>query len=156
MARARFNVLVLPYRLRGGRHEFAVFHRSHGEMWQFIAGGGENDETPLAAARREAEEEGGIVERSRWTQLDSTASIPRTAFPGAPWPDSVFVVPEHCFAVEVGDDALHLSHGHDQCAWFDYETARARLTWDSNKVALWELRERLEKMSDPALRPALE
>jgi 8-oxo-dGTP pyrophosphatase MutT (NUDIX family) len=29
-------------------------------MWQFIAGGGERDEEPAAAARREALEEGNI------------------------------------------------------------------------------------------------
>jgi dATP pyrophosphohydrolase len=50
MPRAPFNVLVLPYRLRGDVFEFAVFHRSTVEMWQFVAGGGEDDESPDQAS----------------------------------------------------------------------------------------------------------
>ena len=144
MARAPFNVLVLPYRLRDERHEFAVFHRADADMWQFIAGGGEDGETPVAAARREAAEEGGITEVTRWIALESTASIPRSAFPLAAWSDGVLVVLEYCFAAEVSEAALHLSREHDAFAWLDYEAARARLSWDSNRVALWELREKLK------------
>ena len=151
MARAPFNTLVLPYRLRGGRYEFAVLHRSRPTMWQFIAGGGEDAETPLMAAQREAKEEGGIMETGRWIHLDSRASIPRDAFPRATWPDSVLVVPEYCFAVDVDVAVLRLSPEHDQYDWLEYEEARERLTWDSNRVALWELRERLARLSNPAL-----
>ena len=120
-------------------------------MWQFIAGGGEGNETAWSAARREASEEGGIVEENRWIQLDSTASIPRDAFRGASWPDTVYVIPQYCFAVELKDSDLRLSHEHVRHEWLDYEAARARLTWDSNKVALWELRERLARLANHAL-----
>ncbi|MCA9029026.1 MAG: NUDIX domain-containing protein, partial [Planctomycetaceae bacterium] len=101
MPRAPFNILVLPYRLDAdGVHRFAVFHRSTVEMWQFIAGGGEDDEAPLVAAMREANEEARIVVGDRaWRRLDAVASIPRTAFPGAHWPETVYVVPEYSFAV---------------------------------------------------------
>ena len=148
MPRAPFNVLVLPYRLRAGGCEYAVFHRADAEMWQFIAGGGEEGEDPAAAARREALEEGGILRGAQWMALDSKASIPRTAFPGASWPEDVYVVPEHCFAVNVGDADLTLSTEHNQFGWYGYESARERLTWDSNRVALWELRERLTLLSN--------
>ena len=57
MTRAPFNVLVIAYRERDATREFAVFHRANCEMWQFIAGGGEDDETPRVAAQREAREE---------------------------------------------------------------------------------------------------
>lgn len=147
MARARFNVLVLPYRLRDGEFEYAVFLRSDAEMWQFIAGRGEDGEEPAAAARREAFEEAGIARGAPWMALDATAFIPRTAFPGAPWPEDVYVIPEHCFAVEVRNVALRLSTEHDRVEWYGYEAARQQLTWDSNKVALWELHERLTKRS---------
>ena len=144
MPRARYNVLVLPFRGAPGAREYAVFHRSDGEMWQFIAGGGEDDETPLEAARREAFEEGGIeIDTAAWIRLDAVASIPRTAFPGAGWPADVYVVPEHCFGIDIGDHDLVLSAEHDRCVWLDYEAATARLTWDSNRTALWELHERL-------------
>jgi len=143
MARAPFNVLVLPHRAHDGVHEFAVFSRADVEMWQFIAGGGEDGEDAAQAARREAFEEGGIESRSGWIALDSRASIPRTAYPTAPWPESVFVIPEFCFAVDIGDFDIRLSEEHERFEWLLYEAARERLTWDSNRIALWELRERL-------------
>jgi dATP pyrophosphohydrolase len=115
-------------------------------MWQFIAGGGEDDETPEQAARREAFEEAGLprnlVEMMR---LDCVASIPRDAFPGAGWPDHVYVVLEHCFATDVGGEDLRLSLEHDRVEWLDYEQARSRLTWDSNRNALCELHQRLRR-----------
>lgn len=144
-ARAPFNVLVLPYRARAAAYEYAVFYRAEPEMWQFIAGGGEAGEDPASAARRESLEEGGIEARGGWIALDSRASIPRTAFAGAPWPEDVFVIPEFCFAVDIGDAEIRLSKEHEQFAWLGYEAARERLTWDSNRVALWELHERLRR-----------
>jgi dATP pyrophosphohydrolase len=38
---------------------------------------------------------------------------------------------------------LIISKEHDGWAWCRYEQAWEILTWDSNKVALWELNERL-------------
>ena len=144
MPRAPFNVLVIAYRVVGETHEYAVLHRADVEMWQFVAGGGEDDETPDQAARRELAEEAGITS-DRWMKLDSFASVPRDAFPGAPWPDEVYVVPEYCFAVDVGAAEVVLCHEHDCFEWLDYEATRKRLTWDSNRNALWELRERLAR-----------
>jgi dATP pyrophosphohydrolase len=117
-------------------------------MWQFIAGGGEDDETPEDAARREANEEGGISETSGWIQLDSVASVPRTAFPDALWPESIYVVPEYCFAVKMKNADLQISHEHDGWGWCSYDQACEILTWDSNRVALWELNERLRRKMD--------
>ena len=56
MPRKPIQVLVIPFRI-GSEPEFAVFHRSDEEMWQFIAGGVEDQEDAMQAARREAEEE---------------------------------------------------------------------------------------------------
>jgi dATP pyrophosphohydrolase len=155
MARAAFNILVLPYRRLLAETQFAVFHRPQPEMWQFIAGGGEDGETPSAAARREAFEEAGIACGTGWTDLDSQASIPRTAFPGAPWPAEVLVVTEYSFAVDASDCEILLSHEHDRFEWLEYQEAHDRLTWDSNKVALWELHERIrtQRLSNTRLHP---
>ncbi len=147
MPRLPFNVLVLPYRLRAGRVEYAVFRRSDADYWQFIAGGGEGQEAPRDTSRREAQEEGGISPGATWTALDSTCTIPRSAFPGAHWPDDVLVIPEYAFAVNVGGACLRLSEEHDRLEWLDFEAAQQRLIYDSNKNALWELRERLESDS---------
>jgi len=115
-------------------------------MWQFVAGGGEGAEDPLTAAYRETLEEAGItLDPDSWMPLDSIASVPRTAFPGAPWPDSVFVIPQHPFAVNVCTHPIQLSKEHDSFEWLGYEEAFERLTWDSNRVALWELSERLKR-----------
>ena len=52
--RAPFQILVIPFRRTAAGLEFAVLRRSDADYWQFVAGGGEDDETPLQAARREA------------------------------------------------------------------------------------------------------
>ena len=155
MARATFNVLVLPYRRLLADIQYAVFHRPLPEMWQFIAGGGESDESPLAAAWREAAEEAGIACGEGWINLDSQASVPRTAFPTAPWPREVLVITEHSFAVDASECDILLSHEHDRFEWLTYQEAHDRLTWDSNRVALWELQERLRLgiLSNTTLQP---
>ena len=72
------------------------------------------------------------------------ASLPRSAFPEAGWPPEVLVIPEHPFAVDVGSAALCLSPEHSGQKWMTYADALQALTWDSNKVALYELNERLQ------------
>ncbi len=113
-------------------------------MWQFIAGGAEDDETAEQTARREAKEETGIPKGARFFRLDSRASVPKTAFsPTDHWPQDLFVVPEYSFAVDVSGQALDLSHEHDKVRWLSFKEATRLLTWESNRIALWELNERL-------------
>ncbi len=113
-------------------------------MWQWIAGGGENEETPQQTARREVLEEANIPEDARLIRLDSVASIPAMHFADHHlWGTDTFVIPEYSFGVEVENEEVCLSSEHNECAWLDYETARNRLEWDSNKTALWELHSRL-------------
>ena len=81
MARQPLQVIVIPFRKSENvGYQFAVFHRADDSMWQFIAGGAEDDETAEQTARREAEEEAGIPRGARFFRLDSRASIPKTAF----------------------------------------------------------------------------
>ena len=134
---------MIPFRIRS-EPEFAVFHRTDGEMWQFIAGGAEDHEDALQAARREAGEEAGIPNDLPIVRLDAVASITRSSFSETEhWPKDLFVVPEYSFAIDVGTRKLVLSSEHDQIRWLLYEKASSLLTWDSNRVALWELNERL-------------
>lgn len=146
MARQPLQVIVIPFReSEEAGYQFAVFHRVDSSMWQFIAGGAEDGETAEQAARREAAEEAGISEGARFLRLDSCASVPRTAFSLVEhWPKDLLVVPEFSFAVEVSDQELELSHEHDKIRWLSFEDATRLLTWDSNRVALWELNERLK------------
>ncbi len=147
MPRASYQVLVIPYRLAAGTAEFCVFRRSDRDIWQFIAGGGETgDESILASAKREAYEEAGIGGDRPYTPLDSQCSIPACHFRDAEklWGIDCLVIPEYSFAVEVGDVGLTLSREHTQYEWADYGTAAARLRYDSNRTALWELKRRIE------------
>ncbi len=147
--RQPLQVIVIPYRVVDDQLEFAIFHRASGSMWHFVSGGAEDEETPLQTARRELQEETGIGAGVTLFQLDSIASVPRTAFSGTDhWPADLYVVPEYSFAVDVGTRDIHLSEEHDRYAWLNFTRAHLTLTWDSNKVALWELNQRLRRGGD--------
>jgi dATP pyrophosphohydrolase len=147
MARAPFQVLIIPYRRRqDGTVEYAVTKRADMDAWQFLSGGAENSETPLEAAKREAQEEGDIPADLDFMALDATASIPANNF-GAwkEWGEGVYVVPEHCFAVDMQERELQLSFEHSEVRWLGFDNASKLLTWDSNRIAMWELKERLNE-----------
>ena len=142
MARAPYQVLVIPYRRVEKSIEVAVFHRTGYDVWQFVSGGGEQGEAPLAAAKREGLEEAGIPKTASYLALDSTASIPACWFPAwADWPEHILVIPEHAFAVEVADCTR--SDEHHEFRWCSVHAAMTLLKFDSNRHAMWELHERL-------------
>jgi len=144
MTRAPFQVLVLPYRRsRDGEIAYAIFRRTDAEYWQGIAGGGEDNESPLEAARREAFEEAGINESSRFMKLDSVATVPVAGVCGFKWGPDTLVIPEYCYGVEVECEELTICCEHTSFKWADFETASRELHWDSNRNALWELNHRL-------------
>ena len=144
MARANFQVLVIPF-VRGGEPVFGVLHRADMDAWQFVAGGGEDNETPAQAALRELREETG-VRAEKLYRLDTCCSVPADCFRAedrARWGEDCFVVAEHTFAVEVPEKTLVLSREHDEAAWLPYEIIKRLLKYDSNRTALWELQERI-------------
>ena len=146
MTRAPFQVLVLPYHiLEDGTIRFALLKRepNTGGYWQPIAGGGEDNETPEQAARRETFEESGIPADSEFMKLDTRSSIPAVDVCGFLWGDDVLVLPHYCFAVRAENEEITLSSEHTDCCWSTYEEARALLKWDDNRTALWELNWRL-------------
>ena len=59
------------------------------------------------------------------------------------WGDDVFLVHEHSFDVEVLGQEITLSHEHKKMEWLPYNEAFDKLTWDSNRNALWELNYKL-------------
>ena len=140
--RAPFQILVIPYRRTAAGPEFAVLKRTDDGNWQFVAGGGEIGESPIEAARRETREEIGVA--GKMVRLDSTATIPKNRFRDANlWGPDVYVIPEHCFAIDVGSSVITLSGEHTTLCWVPYERAWQLLQYDSNRNALWELNERL-------------
>ena len=111
--RATFQILVIPFRHTVAGPEFAVLKRSDAQYWQFVAGGGEDDESPQQAAERETKEEIGIGANGRLLQLDSMATVPKKCFAAATsWAQELYVIPEYCFAIDAGDSALALTGEH--------------------------------------------
>ncbi|MCH5190754.1 MAG: NUDIX pyrophosphatase [Oscillospiraceae bacterium] len=142
--RAPFQILAIPYRITDGMPLYCVFRRADYDQWQFIAGGGEDDETPVQAAKREIFEESGIVADSI-IELKSLCHIPVDIFPKRHlynWAADTYVVPEYSFGFICNDD-IKLSHEHTEYAWLTCEEALKRLQWDSNRTALYELNCRL-------------
>jgi dATP pyrophosphohydrolase len=154
MPQAPLQVLVIPFRLVGDerRVEFAVFRRPDpgevaGGSWHFIVGGAHDGETPEHAARRELFEVAGVRPDVPVAPLDSAASIPATHFPEHErWGPDCYVVPERAYAARLdGNHALTVGTDHPEFRWVDYPEAKGLLKWDSNRTALWELHERLNR-----------
>jgi dATP pyrophosphohydrolase len=146
MTRAPFQVLVYPYRRKlDGQLEFALLKRADAGYWQGIAGGGEDTETPLEAARRETFEESGIPASSEFMPLDTIDSVPVTEFRDSTlWGEDVYVIPQYCFGVHAQDVEIVLSREHTEAGWFSYAEALALIQYDGNRTALWELNQRLK------------
>jgi dATP pyrophosphohydrolase len=138
------QVLVLPYRLLGDSREYCVFRRQDSGWWQGVADGGEDDETPEQAARRDLLEETGMdlpVQR-----LQSMDTMPVTTFRSRHlygWPNDLYAVPQYTFGVDATGREAVLSDEHSGLAWLDYRVAHDLLFFQSNKNALWELDYRL-------------
>ncbi len=139
--------MVFPYRPGpDGTPEYAVFRRSDApSIWQAIAGGGEDNETPMETAIREAGEEAKIPPDANFIRLDSLFSVPAEFVSGFLWGPDVLVIPQHCFGVDVGDHSLVLSAEHTEFEWCTYGRAVSKLTFESNRLALWELNHRLTR-----------
>jgi len=147
MVRAPFQVLVYPYHPTPDREfEYLLLKRSDTPYWQGIAGGGEGSETPLEAAKRETLEETGIPTDSRFLQLITVLPIPATEFRDSHlWGRKVCMVPQYCFGVLPKEKKIVLSPEHTDHKWLIYEDAYRLMKYEGNKIALWELDERLKK-----------
>lgn len=142
--RAPYQILAIPYK-KAPFLQFGVFHRSDIDQWQFVAGGGEDDEIPAEAAAREIFEETGIKTESL-VELKSMTYIPANVIAEhhrENWSQDTYVIPEYSFAFECFDEFV-LSNEHTGFEWLNYEDAMSCLTWDSNKTALYELNCRLQ------------
>lgn len=146
MARARYQVLVIPYCIDNGKVQFCLFRRCDIGIWQFIAGGGEDEDISIIeSAKREAFEEAGIPKTCDYFKLDTCCSIPSNCFKNAEaiWGKECFVIPEYTFAVSVASTSLQLSQEHTEYIWLPYAEAQNVLQYDSNRTALWELNRRI-------------
>ena len=138
--RAPFQILAIPYKIIETTPLFCIYRRADSGDWQFIAGGGENTETPLEAAKRETFEESGI-KSTNWKELKSLSYLPVTVIQEKHrrnWDKDTYVIPEYAFGVECTGD-ITLSAEHTKYIWIAYEEAVKKLKWDSNRTALYEL-----------------
>src|ERR1043165_4887054 len=99
MTRAPFQVLVIPFlRAPGEPVLYCPLRRADGGWWQWIAGGGEDDEKPHEAAIRETLEETGLD--GPLYILQSQAQVPVDGFAARQfWPPDLYAIPEYHFAV---------------------------------------------------------
>lgn len=143
--RAPFQTLIILYKECGKEILYGVFLRKKEKIWQFISGGGENDESPNETAIRELKEETGIdIKGNELIKLESSSTIPVVNITGKyTWGENVFVVPEYSFAINVNNRKIILSDEHKAMQWMHYNEAISKLKYDSNKTALWELNERI-------------
>ncbi|WP_302722215.1 NUDIX hydrolase [Gilvimarinus gilvus] len=143
--RDRYQVLVFSYFKKKSGLRYLILKRSDNSCWQGIAGGGEMNESPLEAARREAFEEAGIPMNANYISLDSMCTVPIRYFPELASTDGSLVIPEYAFGVESKTMDVCLSIEHTEYTWSSYEEAVDKLKWDSNVNALWELHTRLNQ-----------
>lgn len=146
MARSPYNVHVFLYRLiENGDREYGIFHRSDDSKWQGICGGGEEGETILESALREAYEEAGLPQCTPLYKLDSVSYIPATEFKASEhWGKAVVVIPMYYFGA-LYDGEITLSREHSEYKWCNFNEAHNLIYWHDQKNALWELNERLER-----------
>ena len=121
-------------------------HRSDIDRYQFVAGGGEDDEKPIESAIKEIYEETSI-KAVNILSLNSMANIPANVISKKHrdlWSPDTIVIPEYAFGFECNSEMV-LSSEHVGLEWITCDDALSRLTWDSNKTALYELNWRLLK-----------
>ena len=142
--RTEYQVLVIPFiRDEHNGIKYVVFKRTDNGNWQFIAGGGEDSEKPLEAAKRETREEAGI-NASDFYFLKTTSMIPITEFKDHKSKKGLYVIPEYCFAVEMKNAVINISTEHTEYKLATYTEAASLLRYEGNKTALWELNERIK------------
>lgn len=138
------QVLVFLYRKNKDNYEYCIFLRKKGDFWQAISGGVEDDESLVDTVKREVYEETGFVVNSV-LELSSISSIPVISIAkDFIWGSDVYVALEYSFGV-LCDGDIFLSDEHSKYKWVSYSDAVSCLKYDSNKTALWELNERLNK-----------
>ena len=141
--RSPCNVLVVPYLRSDASEYYCVFKRRDIDIWQFVSGGIEDNESPAQAAIREFLEEAGI-HLNGIRLLKTQGSVPANCFSmevQAAWGTETIIIPVYCFAAEVRQAQIHISYEHTECRWVDYDTALTLLHFDPDKTAAYEARE---------------
>jgi dATP pyrophosphohydrolase len=146
--RAPFQVVVFPFRRGAYTVEYAIFKRSDNGWWQGLAGGGDERESPLDAARREAYEEGRVPLSATYFKLHCISSVPVNFIAESArthWTANTLVIPNYAFAVDRTGIEFTLSEEHVASYWAPFDVADGCLKLDNNRAALWELDQRIQR-----------
>lgn len=141
---------MLVFLRRAGEHgfEYLLLKRADLGAWQGVAGGGENDETPVRAAIRETFEETGVLVSSV-VDLESVEMLSALDVVGCyRWGEDIELVPEHAFLSDIPSDTpIQLSSEHLAYRWCKPQQAFELLEWDSNRRAILAA-ERITRLED--------
>lgn len=139
MTRAPFQILVFPFTIVENDIFFALFRRYPriGGYWEGIAGGGEDEETPLDAARREAFEEAGIMPDAPFVGLKTFEMLPLIDVSG------FLLLPQYTFGVAVDRHRLTTRNRLTEVTWTKVDSAMKMVPSGSSQTALCELYFRL-------------
>ena len=145
--RKPYQILVFPFKKEEKEYKFAIFYREDLKVWQGIAGGVEENETPIEAAKREAYEEAGIDIKSKYIELEANTTMPvLNVVKDFIWGKDVLLIKEYSFGVEINKNTIiKLSKEHLKYEWVTFDEAYKKLKWDSNKTAIWELNQRIKR-----------
>lgn len=146
MMRQPKQVHVWLYRQTETGWEYAIFQRSDALFcWQGVCGGLEDAESPEEGVRRELCEEAGVTGDFPLYRLECISFLQDDVFGQkhrARWGKDVVVIPMFFFAAP-WDGEIHLSREHTEVRWLPYEQAYDLIYFHDQKVALYELHQRL-------------
>lgn len=113
--------------------EYLLLRRSPGEkvypdLWQFVTGSIENEETAVEAALREMAEETGLKPERFWV-------VPRVNMFYDPGRDAMNFLPVFAARVDAGT-VPQLSGEHSEYKWCGYEEALGTLVWPGQRENL--------------------
>ena len=113
--------------------------------WQGICGGLEDNETIEEGARREIFEEAGIGQHLPLYFLENISYLPDNIFSDGArlnWGENIVVVPMYFFAMPYNGQ-IKLSEEHIDVKWLSYDDAYNLIYYNDQKIALYELNEKL-------------
>lgn len=133
------SVLVVVYTRTG--KVLMLKRADHADFWQSITGSFEwDDANPLATAKRELEEETGLVADTLrdWERTHRYTIFPEWRYKYAPGTEENT---EHAFSLELPNEVpIRINPlEHSEYCWLDFATAHARATSWSNREFIYDL-----------------
>lgn len=136
-SREPYQVFVFIWIISKGVKEYLLLKRADMHIWQGVAGGGEKDELPLEAAKREILEEIGLSINAL-QQLPNAQMLSVIDVVGCYlWGKDITEIPEYAFAAYIEESAsIVLSEEHEDSRWCSFDEAINLLEWESNRKAI--------------------